>query len=88
MQDFRKLKVWEKAHVLTLDIYQVSKVFPREELYGLTSQMEEPLYPSQQILRKGLAEMEIQSLRDSCEWRQAQPVKWSMTSSWPTIWSC
>ena len=39
MQDFRKLKVWEKAHVLTLDVYQASKSFPRDEIYGLTSQM-------------------------------------------------
>jgi four helix bundle protein len=39
MQDFRNLKVWVKAHALTLDIYRSSKVFPREEIYGLTSQM-------------------------------------------------
>jgi len=39
MKDFRRLKVWEKAHNLTLDIYRVTKTFPREELYGLTSQM-------------------------------------------------
>lgn len=39
MQDFRQLKVWEKAHVLTLDIYRSSADFPREEIYGLTSQM-------------------------------------------------
>ena len=39
MQSFRNLKVWEKAHVLTLDVYKISKAFPREELYGLTSQM-------------------------------------------------
>ena len=39
MQSFRNLKVWEKAHVVTLDVYQSSKSFPREEMYGLTSQM-------------------------------------------------
>ena len=39
MQDFRNLKVWEKAHALTLDIYKASKSFPREEMYGMTSQM-------------------------------------------------
>ena len=38
MQSFRNLKVWEKAHVLTLDVYKSSKGFPRDELYGLTSQ--------------------------------------------------
>ncbi len=39
MKDFKKLKVWEKAHRLTLDVYQTSATFPREELYGLTSQI-------------------------------------------------
>jgi len=39
MKDFRKLKVWEKAHQLTLKIYKVTEEFPREELYGLISQI-------------------------------------------------
>jgi four helix bundle protein len=39
MQSFKNLKVWEKAHALTLDIYRSSASFPREEMYGLTSQM-------------------------------------------------
>jgi four helix bundle protein len=39
MQDFRDLKVWQKAHQLTLNIYQSTVLFPREELYGLTSQI-------------------------------------------------
>src|SRR5580658_3544140 len=39
MKDFRNLKVWEKAHCLTLAIYEVSSRFPRQELFGLTSQM-------------------------------------------------
>ncbi len=39
MQDFRRLSVWAKAHELTLAIYRSSSGFPREENYGLTSQM-------------------------------------------------
>ena len=39
MRDFRKLKVWEKAHDLTLAVYALTHTFPREELYGLTSQI-------------------------------------------------
>lgn len=39
MKDFRKLKVWEKAHELAIAIYKVTKNFPKEELYGLTSQI-------------------------------------------------
>jgi four helix bundle protein len=39
MQDFRNLKVWEKAHELVLDIYRVTASFPKDEQFGLTSQM-------------------------------------------------
>lgn len=39
MQDFRDLKVWQRAHALTLSIYRETRNFPREELYGLTSQI-------------------------------------------------
>jgi four helix bundle protein len=37
--DFKKLKVWQKAHAMTLDTYRVTAAFPREEMYGLTSQL-------------------------------------------------
>jgi four helix bundle protein len=39
MQDFRNLLVWQKSHELVLEIYRISRDFPREELFGLTSQM-------------------------------------------------
>ncbi len=39
MKDFRKLSVWKKAHDLTLAIYRSTRGFPREEQYGLTSQL-------------------------------------------------
>lgn len=39
MKDFRNLDVWVKAHALTLRLYQRSGAFPREEIYGLTSQI-------------------------------------------------
>ena len=36
---FRDLLVWQKAHALVLAVYQLTKAFPREETYGLTSQI-------------------------------------------------
>jgi four helix bundle protein len=39
MKDFRDLVVWRKAHGATLAIYRATVAFPKEELYGLTSQM-------------------------------------------------
>ena len=39
MKDFQRLTVWEKAHALTLATYHATATFPREETYGLRSQM-------------------------------------------------
>lgn len=39
MKNFRDLQVWQKAHKFTLDIYKLSKSFPSEEKFGLTSQL-------------------------------------------------
>src|ERR1022692_3731575 len=39
MKEFRNLKVWEKAHSLTLAVYKATSGFPRQERFGLTSQM-------------------------------------------------
>lgn len=39
MKDFRDLKVWQKSHQLTLDVYRATREFPAMELYGLTSQL-------------------------------------------------
>jgi four helix bundle protein len=39
MQRFTDLKVWQRSHALTLEVYRVTQSFPREELYGLVSQL-------------------------------------------------
>lgn len=39
MQDFRNLKVWQRAHGLTLQVYRATASFPKSEAYGLTSQI-------------------------------------------------
>jgi four helix bundle protein len=39
MRDFRGLKVWERAHALTLQVYGASTAFPKAELFGLAAQV-------------------------------------------------
>jgi four helix bundle protein len=39
MQNYKDLKVWEKAHSFTLQVYKLTEKFPREETYGLTNQL-------------------------------------------------
>ena len=39
MQDFTQLKVWQRAHLATLAVYKSTRRFPKDEQYGLTSQI-------------------------------------------------
>ena len=39
MRNFKELKVWSAAHQLTLSLYQTTQTFPKQELFGLTSQI-------------------------------------------------
>lgn len=39
MRNFQELVIWQKGHELTLKIYKISQSFPKEEMFGLTSQI-------------------------------------------------
>ena len=39
VKNYKELVVWQKAHLMTLDVYAATRGFPKEELYGLTSQI-------------------------------------------------
>ncbi|MDE3236612.1 MAG: four helix bundle protein [Bacteroidota bacterium] len=39
MQNYKELKVWQKAHSFTLKVYEETRGFPKEELYSLTNQL-------------------------------------------------
>jgi four helix bundle protein len=39
VKDFKELRVWGESHRLTLRLYKETRSFPREETYGLTSQI-------------------------------------------------
>lgn len=39
MQDFTKLKIWQKAHEFTVNLYKMTANFPSEEKFGLTNQI-------------------------------------------------
>lgn len=42
--NFEKLKVWEKSHQFALLVYKITKKFPKEEIYGLTSQLRRAVF--------------------------------------------
>ncbi|MBI3304711.1 four helix bundle protein [Candidatus Parcubacteria bacterium] len=39
IQSFTDLRAWQKGHRLVLDVYRITRAFPREEQFGLTSQL-------------------------------------------------
>ena len=39
MRDFKKYDIWQLSHSLTLEVYKITSNYPKEELYGLTSQI-------------------------------------------------
>jgi four helix bundle protein len=39
MRDFKKYDIWQLSHSLTLEVYKITSVFPKEELFGITSQI-------------------------------------------------
>lgn len=39
MRNFRELSIWQKSHLFTLKTYLFTKNYPKDELFGLTSQM-------------------------------------------------
>jgi len=39
MRDFKKYDVWQLALLFVLNIYEVTRSFPKEESYGITSQI-------------------------------------------------
>lgn len=39
MRDYKKLIVWERSHIFAINVYKLTKLFPKEELYGITSQI-------------------------------------------------
>jgi len=39
MRDFKKYEIWQLSHSFTLEVYKITSGFPKEEIYGLTSQI-------------------------------------------------
>lgn len=39
MRDFKKYEIWQLSHAFTLRIYSSTSLFPKDEMYGITSQI-------------------------------------------------
>jgi hypothetical protein len=64
MRNYRDLQVWKKSHNVALDLYRISQDFPREELYGMTSQIRRAAIPLERIWQKDAEDKQAPSWRD------------------------
>ena len=55
MRDYKKIKAWQDADDLTVLVYEQSRSFPKEELYGLTSQLRRASYSVPANIAEGSA---------------------------------
>src|SRR5260221_2570716 len=53
MRDFRELDFWERSYKFALKIYEVTKIFSKEEIFGLTSQLRRSVYSITTNIAKG-----------------------------------
>ena len=61
MSGYRKLKVYEKSYAGAKTIYKMTKVFPKEEIYGMTSQIRRASLSIPMNIAEGYAKKESQS---------------------------
>ena len=54
-RDYTKIVAWQRAHELTVAVYRISQSFPREELFGLTSQLRRAVYGTAADIVEGSA---------------------------------
>lgn len=88
MQNFRNLDVWGKAHKLTIDVYRATAMFPKSELYGLTSQMRRASASIGANMPRGVADEAILSLAGSCTSQWDRRVNSNITFSSREIFRC
>ena len=53
MRDYKKILAWQKADDLTVEIYEVTRSFPKEEIYSLTNQMRRAAYSAPSNIAEG-----------------------------------
>ena len=74
MRNYRDLEVWKISHKLTLELYAASKKFPKDEMFGLTSQLRRAAVSIGANLAEGCGLERALNLRGSFGFRWAQQV--------------
>ncbi len=81
MRGFRKYTIWELSHQLTLDVYTISKSYPKSEIYGITSQLRR----ASSIPTNIVEEIVIKNLTDFLPLQLAQQTRLNILSFYQKI---
>jgi hypothetical protein len=81
MRNYKDLLVWEKAHKLTLAVYKITLLFPKDERYGLTSQVRRASRRSQRTWRRVAADDQM------ARWHAMSRSLWDRALNSPIIFS-
>jgi four helix bundle protein len=80
MKDFRSLKVWGKAHALTLAIYKSTEQFPKQELYSLTNQVQRAADSIPANIAEGCGKDSDAELKRYFSIAMGHPANWNIYS--------
>lgn len=79
MKDFRDLKVWEKAHELALTAYAATTNFPKQEIFGIVSQIRRAATSIGANIAEGCGRGGNAEFQRFCTWRWDLQMSWSIT---------
>jgi four helix bundle protein len=65
IKSFKDLKIWQKGIQLVEDVYALSKTFPKEEIYGLQSQLRRSAVSIPSNIAEGFARIHNKEYRNS-----------------------
>jgi hypothetical protein len=84
MRDHTKLRAFDLADALALAVYKATANFPREEMFGLTSQLRGVLrYPSPRISWRDVRDFRRPSMFISSTWPTVRHARWNIRSAFP-----
>lgn len=67
MRDFKKLKIWQKAMQIAVEVYRIAKVFPAEEKFGMRSQVTRAAVSIASNIAEGSAKSSDKEYKQFCE---------------------
>src|ERR1039457_1552549 len=84
-QAFRDLLVWQRSMQLTVAIYGLTKEFPQDERFGLTSQIRRSAVSIPSNIAEGQGRMKPGEFHSFSAWREGPIMKSKPSSNWPKI---